>query len=181
VILGQDCRSPRKEVLCLDRWIYSWCVASTLTSCTYSHIHLSFSASLSTFQNLWCSKQEYDESGPGIVHRSTYSIPPHKLCPTHSRFQSASKHPHYPQQKRLHTSKANEFPVLPSLSLLSLLCGFACFSRAFFPLLLVPFLFYSNFCALNETKLFRFVCILEVDIRDNERWIPEYGDLGTLL
>jgi actin beta/gamma 1 len=30
-------------------------------------------ASLSTFQNLWCSKQEYDESGPGIVHRSTSS------------------------------------------------------------------------------------------------------------
>ena len=29
-------------------------------------------ASLSTFQNLWCSKQEYDESGPGIVHRSSY-------------------------------------------------------------------------------------------------------------
>jgi hypothetical protein len=29
-------------------------------------------ASLSTFQNLWCSKQEYDESGPGIVHRSTH-------------------------------------------------------------------------------------------------------------
>lgn len=29
-------------------------------------------ASLSTFQNLWCSKQEYDESGPGIVHRSMY-------------------------------------------------------------------------------------------------------------
>ena len=28
-------------------------------------------ASLSTFQNMWCSKQEYDESGPGIVHRST--------------------------------------------------------------------------------------------------------------
>ena len=32
-------------------------------------------ASLSTFQNLWCSKQEYDESGPGIVHRSTYLLP----------------------------------------------------------------------------------------------------------
>lgn len=31
-------------------------------------------ASLSTFQNLWCSKQEYDESGPGIVHRSTCCI-----------------------------------------------------------------------------------------------------------
>jgi hypothetical protein len=29
-------------------------------------------ASLSTFQNLWCSKQEYDEAGPGIVHRSMY-------------------------------------------------------------------------------------------------------------
>ncbi|KAF8483154.1 actin 1 [Gautieria morchelliformis] len=26
-------------------------------------------ASLSTFKTLWCSKQEYDESGPGIVHR----------------------------------------------------------------------------------------------------------------
>ncbi|KAL5527022.1 hypothetical protein ACEPAG_5813 [Sanghuangporus baumii] len=26
-------------------------------------------ASLSTFQNMWISKQEYDESGPGIVHR----------------------------------------------------------------------------------------------------------------
>jgi hypothetical protein len=31
-------------------------------------------ASLSTFQNLWCSKQEYDESGPGIVHRSSYPL-----------------------------------------------------------------------------------------------------------
>jgi actin, other eukaryote len=30
-------------------------------------------ASLSTFQNLWCSKQEYDESGPGIVHRSMFA------------------------------------------------------------------------------------------------------------
>ena len=29
-------------------------------------------ASLSTFQNLWVSKQEYDESGPAIVHRSAY-------------------------------------------------------------------------------------------------------------
>ncbi|KAF4579963.1 actin [Pleurotus pulmonarius] len=29
-------------------------------------------ASLSTFQNLWCSKQEYDEAGPAIVHRSAY-------------------------------------------------------------------------------------------------------------
>jgi actin len=31
-------------------------------------------ASLSTFRNLWCSNQEYDESGPGIVHRSTYLV-----------------------------------------------------------------------------------------------------------
>ncbi|TDL15800.1 actin 1 [Rickenella mellea] len=29
-------------------------------------------ASLNTFQNLWCSKQEYDESGPGIVHRKCF-------------------------------------------------------------------------------------------------------------
>ncbi|KAF8699395.1 hypothetical protein AX14_000997 [Amanita brunnescens Koide BX004] len=29
-------------------------------------------ASLSTFQNLWVSKQEYDESGPGIVHRKCF-------------------------------------------------------------------------------------------------------------
>ncbi|KAJ7246352.1 hypothetical protein C8J57DRAFT_1190321 [Mycena rebaudengoi] len=29
-------------------------------------------ASLSTFQNLWCSKQEYDENGPGIVHRKCF-------------------------------------------------------------------------------------------------------------
>ncbi|KAF7296713.1 hypothetical protein HMN09_01080400 [Mycena chlorophos] len=31
-------------------------------------------ASLSTFQNMWISKQEYDESGPGIVHRSTFLL-----------------------------------------------------------------------------------------------------------
>ena len=30
-------------------------------------------ASLSTFQQMWISKQEYDESGPGIVHRSAYT------------------------------------------------------------------------------------------------------------
>ncbi|KAJ7130796.1 actin 1 [Mycena crocata] len=29
-------------------------------------------SSLSTFQNLWCSKQEYDESSPGIVHRKCF-------------------------------------------------------------------------------------------------------------
>ena len=31
-------------------------------------------ASLSTFQQMWVSKQEYDESGPAIVHRSTFHI-----------------------------------------------------------------------------------------------------------
>jgi actin, other eukaryote len=31
-------------------------------------------ASLSTFQNMWITKQEYDESGPGIVHRSKLSF-----------------------------------------------------------------------------------------------------------
>ena len=29
-------------------------------------------ASLSTFQAMWISKQEYDESGPGIVHRKCF-------------------------------------------------------------------------------------------------------------
>lgn len=29
-------------------------------------------ASQYTFQNLWCSKQEYDEFGPGIVHRKCF-------------------------------------------------------------------------------------------------------------
>jgi len=29
-------------------------------------------ASLSTFQNLWCTKQEYDEMGPTIVHRKCF-------------------------------------------------------------------------------------------------------------
>lgn len=31
-------------------------------------------ASLSTFQTMWCTKQEYDEMGPGIVHRSEFNI-----------------------------------------------------------------------------------------------------------
>ena len=29
-------------------------------------------ASLSTFQQMWITKQEYDESGPGIVHRKCF-------------------------------------------------------------------------------------------------------------
>lgn len=32
-------------------------------------------ASLSTFRNLWYSKKEYDESGPGIIHRSQFPRP----------------------------------------------------------------------------------------------------------
>jgi len=28
--------------------------------------------SLSTFQQMWISKQEYDEAGPGIVHRKCF-------------------------------------------------------------------------------------------------------------
>ena len=31
-------------------------------------------ASLSTFQQMWISKQEYDESGPSIVHRKVCRI-----------------------------------------------------------------------------------------------------------
>jgi actin len=40
----------------------------------YVWIGGSILASLSTFQNLWVSKQEYDESGPGIVHRSQFFV-----------------------------------------------------------------------------------------------------------
>ena len=29
-------------------------------------------SSLSTFQQMWISKDEYDDSGPGIVHRKCY-------------------------------------------------------------------------------------------------------------
>jgi actin-related protein len=29
-------------------------------------------ASLSTFQQMWISKEEYDESGPSIVHRNCF-------------------------------------------------------------------------------------------------------------
>ena len=29
-------------------------------------------SSLSTFQNMWISKQEYDEAGPSIVHRKCF-------------------------------------------------------------------------------------------------------------
>lgn len=29
-------------------------------------------ASLATFQQMWISKQEYDESGPSIVHRKCF-------------------------------------------------------------------------------------------------------------
>ena len=29
-------------------------------------------SSLSTFQQMWISKQEYDEMGPGIVHRKCF-------------------------------------------------------------------------------------------------------------
>ncbi len=29
-------------------------------------------ASLSTFQQMWISKEEYEDSGPGIVHRKCF-------------------------------------------------------------------------------------------------------------
>ena len=45
----------------------------TLNICRYSvWIGGSILASLSTFQQMWISKQEYDESGPSIVHRKCF-------------------------------------------------------------------------------------------------------------
>jgi actin-related protein len=35
-------------------------------------IGASILASLSTFQQMWISKEEYDESGPAIVHRKCF-------------------------------------------------------------------------------------------------------------
>ena len=67
--LGQDCRTSRTQILRLDRWLNSWFVLNILIKYHPTHI-AAVTASLSTFQNLWVSKQEYDESGPGIVHRS---------------------------------------------------------------------------------------------------------------
>lgn len=92
-------------------------------------------ASLSTFQNLWVSKQEYDESGPGIVHRSTYrnAIPLYILLTDPHFVQSASK--------KLQTSGLFVLHRL-SRTLLTLRCGTACFldifSRLFTSLAISP-------------------------------------------
>ena len=40
--------------------------------CTQVWIGGSILSSLSTFQQMWISKQEYDESGPSIVHRKCF-------------------------------------------------------------------------------------------------------------
>ncbi len=53
-------------------------------------------ASLSTFQQLWVSKSEYDESGPSIVHRSKSNTLNHEFSLATDdivcRFQSASNY-----------------------------------------------------------------------------------------
>ena len=41
----------------------------TVADAIYPH---SILASLSTFQQMWISKAEYDESGPSIVHRKCF-------------------------------------------------------------------------------------------------------------
>jgi actin len=45
-------------------------------------------ASLSTFQQMWISKQEYDESGPSIVHRKVF-YPNTPLTPPHNSVSRA--------------------------------------------------------------------------------------------
>merc|ERR1712223_103164 len=42
-------------------------------------------ASLSTFQQMWISKQEYDESGPSIVHRKCFQVNTHNYIPSTTR------------------------------------------------------------------------------------------------
>ena len=47
-------------------------VAFVLTVTLPSLVRRSILASLSTFQQMWISKAEYDESGPSIVHRKCF-------------------------------------------------------------------------------------------------------------
>ncbi len=48
-----------KIVACPERKYFAWIGGAIL-------------ASLSSFQQMWISKQDYDESGPGIVHRKCF-------------------------------------------------------------------------------------------------------------
>lgn len=47
-------------------------------------------ASLSTFQQMWISKQEYDESGPSIVHRK-YVLPGQPCLRSHRANQDLNR------------------------------------------------------------------------------------------
>ena len=47
-------------------------------------------ASLSTFQQMWISKQEYDESGPAIVHRKCFWAKKQLYLISVSKIQPAS-------------------------------------------------------------------------------------------
>merc|ERR1719376_1252990 len=49
-------------------------------------------ASLSTFQQMWISKQEYDESGPAIVHPSSLHCPPSNRCGSQSKSTTKPRH-----------------------------------------------------------------------------------------
>ena len=69
---GQGRCTSRAQVLCLDWGLYFGSVLSAFSSCSWFLAQIAYLASLQTFQNLWVSKQEYDESGPAIVHRSTW-------------------------------------------------------------------------------------------------------------
>ena len=53
--------------------VTKYCLSLTFDISRYSvWIGGSILASLSTFQQMWISKQEYDESGPAIVHRKCF-------------------------------------------------------------------------------------------------------------
>lgn len=48
-------------------------------------------ASLSTFQQMWISKQDYDESGPSIVHRKCFGVEASSSCAAPTRERKAEK------------------------------------------------------------------------------------------
>ena len=53
-------------------WCVVWPPCLTVTSVCRHWFVRSILASLSTFQQMWISKAEYDESGPSIVHRKCF-------------------------------------------------------------------------------------------------------------
>uniref|UniRef100_A0A1I7WYJ1 Actin n=1 Tax=Heterorhabditis bacteriophora TaxID=37862 RepID=A0A1I7WYJ1_HETBA len=65
----------QKEITALNTFVFSTMKIKIIAPPERKYsvwIGGSILASLSTFQQMWISKQEYDESGPSIVHRKCF-------------------------------------------------------------------------------------------------------------